>query len=171
MLGVRRGMVVLGLAGLLAGSAPGCFILRCEDSFHGVSDGDHFTSTILGPYTEREATSSCGEIGDLAAGTTLTWVARPDGPGDGCDDHLEMEITAREPGSVSRDKVTLPNGCTATWRLTAEALRDDTDFLENDLESPRWYIQRQMSNLSPECAPDGKPPSNCTDYFIASSTR
>jgi hypothetical protein len=171
MLGVGRGTVVLGLAGLLAGGVPGCLFWDCDDSFHGVSDGDHFTSTILGPYTEREATYSCGEVGDLLPGTTLTWIAHPDGPGDGCDDQLDMEVTAREPGNVRGDEFTLANGCTATWHLTAHPLADDTDFLANDLESPRWYIQRHMSNLSAECAPDGKPPSTCTDYFIASSTR
>jgi hypothetical protein len=172
MLGMRCGTVVLGLAGLLAGGVPGCFILRCDDSFHGLSGGEHFTSTLLGPYTEGYTGNTCGEVGDLLAGTTLTWIAHPDGPGDGCDDHLRMEVTAIEPGSVSGEKLSLPNGCTArVWRLTAEPLRDDTDFLANDLESPRWYIRRYMSDLSPECAPDGKPPSTCSDEFIASSTR
>jgi hypothetical protein len=173
MPGVARGALgLLIVAGLVASGAPGCFIMPCADTFHGLSGGEHFTSTILGPYTEGTSSNSCGEVGDLLPGTTLFWIAHPDGPGDGCDDHVQMEVTAIEPGSVSGEELTLPNGCTAgIWRLTAEPLRDDTDFLANDLESPRWYIRRYMSGLSSACSPDGNPPGSCSDDFIATSKR
>jgi hypothetical protein len=171
MLGARRGGLVVGVAGVLAAGMPGCFILRCDDTFHHVSEGDRFTSTILGPYADGEGAPSCGELGDLPVGTTLTWTATPDGPGDGCDDELDMEVTMLSTGSVDGHSLTLPNGCSGTWVLTAHPLRDDTDFLANDLEAPRWYIARYLTSPSAECFPDGSAPTSCGDSFIASSSR
>ena len=171
MFGALRAKLVLGLAGVLVGGIPGCFILRCDESFHHVSLGDRFTSTVLGPYAKRDGGTSCGALGDLPAGTSLTWTAAPDGPGDGCDDHLDMEVSMLSSGSVSGHRVTLPNGCSGTWLLSAYPLRDDTDFLDNQLEAPRWYIERHLQSASAECFPDGTAPASCSDAFVASSSR
>lgn len=153
--------------------AQGCFILRCDETFHGLSSGDVLTTTIGKPYTGRdEGQPSCGELGDLPEGATLTWTARPDGPGDGCDDHADVEVTALSTGTVSGNVLTLPNGCTGRWVLTAEALSDDADFLSNpEPENPRWYIQRNFTRTAGDCFGNASAPADCTDNFVATSTR
>lgn len=162
--------MVLSFAAVVA-SAPGCFILRCDDTFHGLERGDELTSTIVGPYSGQMHGIRCGDLGDLPAGTTLTWTARPDGPGDGCDDRLKMEVSMVSTGSVSDRVITLANGCTGTWTLSAHAISDDADFLGNDSEKPSWYVQRHFSGSSSECFPAGEASTSCSDFFIATSTR
>jgi hypothetical protein len=171
MLRALRGALLLGFAGVAASSAPGCFILRCDETFHGIDGGEELTTTIVGPYSGMDGGTGCGEIGDLPAGTTLTWTAQPDGPGDGCDSHLDMKVTTLSTGTVSNDVVTLPNGCTGTWLLSAYAIREDATFLENDSEHPSWYIVRHFQQGSSECFSNGAPSTNCVDYFVATSTR
>lgn len=171
MLRALRGVMLLGFAIVVASSAPGCFILRCDDTFHGFKGGEELTTTILGPYSGITDGTRCGEVGDLPAGASFTWTAQPDGPGDGCDDHLDMRVTALSTGSVSDSVITLPSGCTGSWHLNVRAISDDTNFLENDSEDPRWYIERRLEQGSSECFPDGASPTSCVDYFVATSTR
>jgi hypothetical protein len=165
MQGVLRGGAILALVGIGVGNVSGCFFLRCDDTFHGVEGGEQYTSTVLEPYVAAKGWESCGELGDLPAGTTLSWTADPDGPADGCDDHLRMQVSAVSTGTVSGDVLTLANGCAVTWRLTAFVLRDDTDFRANDPEQPSWYIERYAGERSPQCPPTL--PNYCVDRFIA----
>jgi hypothetical protein len=171
MLRALRGVMLLGLAVVVASSAPGCFIMDCDDTFHGLERGDELTSTILGPYSDLTDNTTCAELGDLPTGATLTWTARPDGPGDGCDDHIDMEVSALSTGSVSEGVITLSNGCTGHWSFAAHVISDDANFLDNDREKPGWYIARHFTQASSECFPDRAPPTNCVDYFVATSTR
>ncbi|HYJ08889.1 MAG TPA: hypothetical protein VEX18_07760 [Polyangiaceae bacterium] len=171
MLRALRGTLVLGFAGVVASNAAGCFILRCDETFHGIERGEELTTTIVGPYSDITGGTGCGELGDLPAGTTLTWTAQPDGPGDGCDNHLDMKVSSVSTGTVSDNVITLPSGCTGTWLLSAHAIGDDASFLENDSEDPSWYIMRNFQQGSSECFSDGAPSTSCVDYFVATSTR
>jgi len=163
--------MVVGFAGVVASSAPGCFIMDCDDTFHGLEGGEELTTTIVGPYSSRTEGTRCGELGDLPAGTTLTWTAQPDGPGDGCDDHVDMKVSMLSTGSVSDNFITLPGGCTGTWLLSAHPISDDANFLENDGEDASWYIARHFQQGSSGCFTGDAPSTGCVDYFVATSTR
>jgi hypothetical protein len=166
--------VVIGLAGVMTAGLDACFMLRCDDGVHGVRDGERFETTILGPYVEpnRMSASGCGDLGDLTAGTTLRWTARPDGPGDGCDDHLDVEAESVSSGQVSRNQLTLPNGCTGNWFLSVHSLTDGSDLKTTvDRENPTWYLRRTFAATSPaNCFGAGSSQVNCDDAFIATST-
>lgn len=163
--------LVWGFASVLGSGLTGCFILRCDETFHGIDGQRTFTSTIIGPYAEGSSGRSCGALGDLPAGTELIWTGEPTGPGDGCDDHLRMNVSQLSTGSVQGSVLTLPNGGSGTWLVSAYPLSDDADFLANDPEQPRWYIERQFQSPSGACFPDSPAMSgSCSDRFIATST-
>jgi len=166
--------VVLVLSGFVVGSLDGCFMLRCEETFHGVREGDRFSTTVIGPYSRPSSgDTSCGSLGDLMEGTTFRWTARPDGPGDGCDDELKAESVELAGVEVSGFNATLANGCRGTWQLSIQAISSDTDLMTNaDPANPTWYVQRTFSTTNAAaCFPDGNVAGTCTDRFVATSTR
>ena len=159
------------LSGFSATVLDGCFMMRCEDTVHGVKNGDRFETTIIGRHEAQSSSNTCGDLGDLGEGTTLRWTARPDGPGDGCDDHLDVEVESVSSGDVSGSELRLPNGCVGNWFISVHALSGDSDLKTvADPENPTFYIQRSFTATGPvNCFGEGSTLASCSDAFVAES--
>jgi len=167
---------------LVSLGGSGCLFGDCPDTVRGFKEGDQVT-TLLGESFADATTSttpSCGKLGDLDPGTTLSWTAHLRGPGDDCEDTVAVHLKSVSSGTLATGPIievatlTLPGGCSGTWTISLRVLDFGADLTEAppDPQHPSWVVERSFDVTSDPtlCWPDMAPP-RCSDRFLAENSK
>jgi hypothetical protein len=180
--GAMRAVFVVGCWVASTGLAGCWYFEDCPDNFGGIKEGQLLETTIIAPYEGSlgRQVESCGELGDLAPGTTTTWLAHLGGSAETCDDEIvahPQQLSGAELAPTSSwtmsPTVTLPGGCTGTWTLEIHPRSSEPTFIgPPDRENPSWVLERTFRARGDVtlCA-DGAVPATCTDAFVAETRR
>lgn len=155
---------------IIAVAMSGCLWADCPQDLGGIREHEQLTTTILSRRASAQTTSPCDTLDDLSPGTVITWTASLQGPGDGCDDRVSLDVADVTSGTYANGEIHLPNGCAGFWSLGLLVTNGPTKFTDPpDPAAPSWVLTRQFRVTGDPtlCWPSGPAPSSCSDSFIA----
>jgi hypothetical protein len=167
--------------GFLSLFLGGCWYFGdCPNNVGGIEEGQQIETTIVERFAGFSGSSapSCGELGDLEAGTNVTWQAHLAGSAETCDDDVNIHpkgLSSAELATTSSwtlpPTLTLPSGCRGEWQLRFDFRSPNPKLLGAvDSANPKWVLVRTFQAIdSAACADQGIARPSCMDAFVAES--
>ena len=155
----------------VASAIPGCLWADCPREINGIRPNEHIDSLIVAQSTSNPQLS-CGALGDLEVGSTISWTADFSGGGEDCSDQVSMTHVSDAsltvtPSNSNFIPVELPNGCRGNWILVLSYTHPP------EPDAGTWVLERRFSVVGDAavCFPmSASPPTSCKDSFILQNT-